>query len=65
MTNGGPGYTTRVLSLDMYYAAVQQNEYGYASVLAVILGVIGIGIALGLVRFSGFASMRSQQAGAT
>ena len=65
MTNGGPGYTTRVLSLDMYYAAVQQNEYGYASVLAVIRGVIGIGIALGLVRFSGFAAMRSQQAGAT
>lgn len=65
MTNGGPGYTTRVLSLDMYYVAVQQNEYGYASVLAVILGAIGIAVAMGLVRFSGFASMRSQQAGAT
>lgn len=64
MTNGGPGYTTRVLSLDMYYVAVQQNEYGYASVLAVILGAIGIGIAVGLVRFSGFSSMGSQQAGA-
>lgn len=64
MTNGGPGYTTRVLSLDMYYVAVQQNEYGYASVLAVILGTIGIGIAMGLVRFSGFGSMASQQAGA-
>ena len=64
MTNGGPGYTTRVLSLDMYYVAVQQNEYGYASVLAVILGVIGIGIAMSLVRFSGFTSMASQQAGA-
>lgn len=65
MTNGGPGYTTRVLSLDMYYVAVQQQEYGYASVLAVVLGVIGIGVAVGLVRFSGFASMASQQAGAT
>ena len=65
MTNGGPGYTTRMLSLDMYYVAVQQNEYGYASVLAVVLGVIGIGIAVGLVRFSGFASMTSEQAGAT
>ncbi len=65
MTNGGPGYTTRMLSLHMYYVAVQQQEYGYASVLAVILGVIGIGIAVSLVRFSGFASMTSQQAGAT
>ena len=64
MTNGGPGYTTRVLSLDMYQVAFQQNEYGYASVLAVVLGVVGVGIALGLVRFSGFASMSSQQEGA-
>ena len=64
MTNGGPAYTTRVLSLDMYQAAFQQNEYGYASVLAVVLGVVGIGLALGLVRFSGFASMSSQQEGA-
>ena len=47
------------------YVAGAVYEYGYASVLAVVLGAIGIGIALGLVRFSGFASMRSQQAGAT
>jgi raffinose/stachyose/melibiose transport system permease protein len=64
MTNGGPGYTTRVLSLDMYQAAFLQNEFGYASVLAVVLGVVGVGIALGLVRFTGFASMESQQEGA-
>jgi raffinose/stachyose/melibiose transport system permease protein len=64
MTNGGPGYTTRVLSLDMYQVAFQQNEYGYASVLAVVLGVVGVGFALGLVRFSGFGSMSSQQEGA-
>jgi raffinose/stachyose/melibiose transport system permease protein len=64
MTSGGPGYTTRVLSLDMYQAAFQQNEFGYASVLAVVLGVVGVSIALGLVRFSGFGSMASQQEGA-
>jgi raffinose/stachyose/melibiose transport system permease protein len=64
MTNGGPGYTTRVLSLDMYQAAFLQNEFGYASVLAVVLGVVGVGIALGLVRLTGFASMASQQEGA-
>lgn len=65
MTNGGPGYTTRVLSLDMYQAAFLQNEFGYASVLAVVLGAVGVGIALALVRFTGFGSMRSQQEGAT
>jgi raffinose/stachyose/melibiose transport system permease protein len=64
MTDGGPGYTTRVLSLDMYNAAFQQDQYGYASVLAVILSVIGIAVAVGLVRFTGFASMASQQEGA-
>jgi raffinose/stachyose/melibiose transport system permease protein len=63
-TDGGPGYTTRVLSLDMYNAAFVQDQYGYASVLAVILGVIGIAVAVGLVRFTGFASMASQQEGA-
>jgi raffinose/stachyose/melibiose transport system permease protein len=65
MTNGGPGYTTRVLSLDMYTVAFVQDQYGYASVLAVILGVVGIAVALALVRFTGFASMASQQEGAT
>ena len=45
MTDGGPGYTTRVLSLDMYNAAFLQDQYGYASVLAVLLGVIGIAVA--------------------
>jgi raffinose/stachyose/melibiose transport system permease protein len=64
MTDGGPGYSTRVLSLDMYNAAFMQDEYGYASVLAVILGVIGIAVAVGLVRLTGFASMASQQEGA-
>jgi raffinose/stachyose/melibiose transport system permease protein len=65
MTDGGPGYSTRVLSLDMYTVAFMQDQYGYASVLAVILGVVGSAIALGLVRFTGFASMTSQQEGAT
>jgi len=64
MTSGGPGYTTRVLSYDMYVVAIQQDQYGYGSVLAVVLGVIGIAVAVGLARFSGFASMASQQEGA-
>jgi raffinose/stachyose/melibiose transport system permease protein len=64
MTDGGPGYGTRVLSLDMYDVAFLQDQYGYASVLAVILSVVGIAVAVGLVRFTGFASMASQREGA-
>lgn len=64
MTDGGPGYSTRVLSLDMYNVAFLQDQYGYASVLAVLLGLAGIAVAVGLVRFTGFASMASQQEGA-
>lgn len=38
LTNGGPGDTTRVLSLDMHNAAFFNMTFGYASVLAVVLG---------------------------
>lgn len=61
---GGPGTSTRVLSLDMYVTAFTADQFGYASVLAVILGVIGIAIAMVMVRFSGFGRMQSQQEGA-
>ena len=61
---GGPGTSTRVLSLDMYVTAFTADQFGYASVLAVILGVIGIAIAMVMVRFSGFGKMQSQQEGA-
>jgi raffinose/stachyose/melibiose transport system permease protein len=64
LTDGGPGYSTRVLALDMYHEAIVDSVFGYASVLAVILGVVGIAVALGLVRFSGFLTMSSQQEGA-
>lgn len=63
LTNGGPGDTTRVLSLDMYQAAFTSNTFGYASVLAVVLGAIGIAVALLLVRLTGFSSMSSQREG--
>jgi raffinose/stachyose/melibiose transport system permease protein len=53
-----------VLSLDMYVTAFTADQFGYASVLAVILGVIGIAIAMVMVRFSGFGRMQSQQEGA-
>ena len=63
LTQGGPGDSTRVLSLDMYDAGFLQTEFGYASVLAVVLAVIGIAVALGLVRVTGFGRMDSGREG--
>ena len=63
LTLGGPGDTTRVLSMDMYNIGFAQYEFGYASVLATVLGFIGIAVALLLVKVSGFASMLGTQEG--
>ncbi|HVU10091.1 MAG TPA: sugar ABC transporter permease [Phototrophicaceae bacterium] len=40
MTQGGPGWTTMVPGLRMYYAFTQDNAYGYASAIGVILFII-------------------------
>jgi len=37
MTRGGPGFSTMVPGLRMYYAFTQENAYGYASAIGVIL----------------------------
>jgi raffinose/stachyose/melibiose transport system permease protein len=63
LTLGGPGDTTRVLAMDMYNVGFMQTTFGYASVLAVILGVIGILVAVALVRLTGFGTMQSTQEG--
>jgi raffinose/stachyose/melibiose transport system permease protein len=63
LTLGGPGYTTTVLAMDMYNVGFMETTFGYASVLAVILGAIGILVAIGLVRITGFGTMQSTQEG--
>ena len=63
LTPGGAGGVTRVLALDMYDTGWSQQLFGYASVLAVVLGVIGIVVAIGLVRLTGFGSMANTQQG--
>lgn len=63
LTLGGPGDTTRVLAMDMYNIGFMQTEFGYASVLATVLGVIGIAVAVGLVRMTGFGNMQGGQEG--
>ncbi len=63
LTGGGPGTSTRLLPLDMYLTGFTANDMGAASVLAVILVVIGLALALGLTRFTGFSRMHSAQEG--
>lgn len=63
LTKGGPGAATSTLPLNMYNTAFQQTQFGYSSVMAVVLGVIGIAIAIGLVRGTRFHRMQSQQEG--
>jgi raffinose/stachyose/melibiose transport system permease protein len=63
LTGGGPGNATRLLPLDMYLTGFNANDMGSASVLAVILVVIGLVLAVVLTRFTGFARMSSDQEG--
>ncbi|GAB3564493.1 carbohydrate ABC transporter permease [Spelaeicoccus albus] len=64
LTGGGPGISTRLLPLDMYLTGFQSNEMGAASVLGVILVVIGLALALMLQRLGGKDRNVSQLEGA-
>lgn len=63
MTQGGPGDATRLLPLDMFLTAFARREMGRASAIASFLVIGGLLLSLAMVRFSGFAKMRSQQEG--
>ncbi|MEV6283743.1 sugar ABC transporter permease [Kribbella sp. NPDC051770] len=63
LTAGGPGDATRVLALDMYKRGFQANLMGPASVIAVLLVLIGLALALILRRLGG-STTASQQEGA-
>jgi raffinose/stachyose/melibiose transport system permease protein len=62
-TQGGPGYATRVLPLQMYIMAFPNEQVGYGSMLAVVLAFFGIVLSLILLRFTGFTRMSSQLEG--
>ena len=53
LTAGGPGDATRVLALDMYKRGFQANLMGPASVIAVMLVLVGLALALILRRLGG------------
>ncbi len=64
LTAGGPGDATRVLALDMYSTGFQANLMGPASAIAVILVLVGLGLALLLRRIGGGKVADSQLEGA-
>jgi raffinose/stachyose/melibiose transport system permease protein len=64
LTGGGPGDATRVLALDMYRRGFQANLMGPASVIAVILVLVGLAMALLLRRLGGGTPSQSQLEGA-
>ncbi|GAA3342157.1 sugar ABC transporter permease [Amorphoplanes nipponensis] len=64
LTAGGPGDATRVLALEMYQTGFKANLMGPASVIAVILVLVGLGLALLLRRLGGGAATDSQLEGA-
>ena len=63
LTAGGPGDATRVLALDMYKTGFQANLMGPASAIAVILVLVGLGLALLLRRLGGGSATDSQLEG--
>jgi raffinose/stachyose/melibiose transport system permease protein len=64
LTAGGPADSTRVLALDMYKKGFQANLMGEASGIAVILVLVGLGLALLLRRLGGRDATASQMEGA-
>lgn len=63
LTNGGPGSSTYTLPFEMYIRGFRAFEFGYASTIASVLVLVATGISLLIVKFSGFAKMRSTMEG--
>jgi xylobiose transport system permease protein len=63
LTNGGPGTATYTLPFEMYIQGFRSFEFGYASAIASVLVLVATGISLVIVKFSGFAKMRSTMEG--
>ncbi|RCV54100.1 carbohydrate ABC transporter permease [Marinitenerispora sediminis] len=63
LTQGGPGTDTSIVPYLMYRVGFAGYEMGYASAIAATLVVAATGVSLLLVRFTGFAAMRSTREG--
>ncbi|MEH0109927.1 sugar ABC transporter permease [Tersicoccus sp. MR15.9] len=64
MTGGGPGDATRILPLDMYLRGFRSYDMGGASVVGVLLVVVGLTVSLALNRLGGGANAASRLEGA-
>lgn len=64
LTSGGPGQSTRVLALAQYLEGFESLDFGYASALALVLGVLAVIVSMLLIGVTGFGKMRSQSEGA-
>ncbi|BCJ46411.1 ABC transporter [Actinoplanes ianthinogenes] len=64
LTAGGPGDATRALAVDMYQRGFKATLMGPASVIAVILVLLGLGLALLVRRLGGRDAAESQLEGA-
>jgi raffinose/stachyose/melibiose transport system permease protein len=64
LTAGGPSDATRALAVDMYLRGFRGNLMGPANVIAVILVLVGLGLALLLRRLGGSDQTSSQMEGA-
>ena len=64
LTAGGPGDSTRVLALRMYQDGFLGSQMGPASAIAVILVLVGLGLALLFRRIGGGSDSTSQLEGA-
>jgi raffinose/stachyose/melibiose transport system permease protein len=63
LTQGGPGNATRILALDMYIRGFQANQMGAASVIGVILVVVGVVLTIVIQRLGGRDLRASQMEG--
>lgn len=63
MTQGGPGNATQNTAYYMYSMAFKSYDYGYSSVIAVVLIVIATILSLIMVKVSGYDKMRSELEG--
>ena len=63
LTQGGPANATRILALDMYIRGFQANQMGAASVIALILVLVGLALTLGIQRLGGRDRAASQMEG--
>jgi len=51
LTKGGPGWSSSVLSIFLYKMGFRYQQYGYASSVAVIMGIIVVAVSIVYLRF--------------